>query len=335
MASGWRTCSRETRHDRGFYDAFFYETEARVISEGRGFINPYPLLPGGSGKIEPTADHPPLTSIVLVPSALLAKGEAGQLLMRFTMVLLGLLTVGVVGLVGREVAGDRVGLVAAGIAAVGPAFWMNDGLLMGETLATLTTAAAVLLAYKLKRGGGYWIAASLGAVCALAMLSRAELALLVPALAIPVALMAKDRPWRTRWLHAGTLVAVAVLLISPWVIYNLSRFDEPAYISTGEGNVLRGANCDDSYRGPGLGFWSLRCVVADAHPDVDLSVQSRILRNDGLSYLSHHTSQLPKVVAARVGATVVGVRGRRDHRCEHRGGQSRVGVVARARRAAT
>ena len=290
----------ETRHDHGFYDAFFYETEARVLAEGKGFINPAPLLPGRSGRIEQTADHPPLTSIVLIPAAWMADGEAGQLLMRFTMVLLGLGAVAVVGLLGREVAGDRVGLVAAGIAALSPAFWMNDGLLMGETLATLTTAAAVLLAYRLRRTGAYGVAAGLGAVCAVAMLSRAELALLVPALAIPVALLARDRDWRRRFGLSAMVLGVSLVLVAPWVIYNLTRFDEATFISTSAGNVLRGANCDDTYYGSGVGFWSVSCVLADKERGDD-SVQAQRRGENAVKYIKAHKARVPHVVAARVG----------------------------------
>jgi hypothetical protein len=44
-----------------------------------------------------------------------------------------------------QVGGRRVSLVAAGLAAVYPNLWVNDGLLMSETLAALTTALVVWL----------------------------------------------------------------------------------------------------------------------------------------------------------------------------------------------
>ena len=56
-----------------------------------------------------------------------------------------------IGLIGRTVAGDRAGLIAAAIAALYPNLWINDGLVMSETLATLAVALAILLAYRFGR----------------------------------------------------------------------------------------------------------------------------------------------------------------------------------------
>src|SRR5260370_31193882 len=53
-----------TRHDHHFYDAFYYDVEAATIADGHGFV-----LPAVGYKPGPAADHPPLTSIVLVPAA--------------------------------------------------------------------------------------------------------------------------------------------------------------------------------------------------------------------------------------------------------------------------
>ena len=122
-----------TRHDHHLYDAVFYELEARKLADGQGFVDPYPGRYAG----EPEAGHPPLTVLVLTPAAELP-GDS-QLWMRFTMAALGTVTVLLVGLLGRALAGDRVGLLAAALAAVYANLWMNDGLLMSETLAALTT----------------------------------------------------------------------------------------------------------------------------------------------------------------------------------------------------
>ena len=46
-----------TQYDTGFYDAVFYELEAKTVADGRGFVGP---LPGAYGGGE-AADHPPLT----------------------------------------------------------------------------------------------------------------------------------------------------------------------------------------------------------------------------------------------------------------------------------
>ena len=47
------------------------------------------------------------------------------------------------GLLGRELAGARAGLLAAALGAVYPYLWVNDGLILAETFATLGTVGAM------------------------------------------------------------------------------------------------------------------------------------------------------------------------------------------------
>ena len=89
-----------TQYDHGFYDAAFYEFEARSVAEGRGFVYPLPGLQAG----QPAADHPPLTVLALVPAAKLPGNS--RLWMRFTMVAFGAAVVVLIGLLGQALAGD-------------------------------------------------------------------------------------------------------------------------------------------------------------------------------------------------------------------------------------
>ena len=53
------------RHDRQFYDAFYYELQADVLADGKGYTEPSAYLPGADHVARPAADHPPLTATVL------------------------------------------------------------------------------------------------------------------------------------------------------------------------------------------------------------------------------------------------------------------------------
>jgi asparagine N-glycosylation enzyme membrane subunit Stt3 len=55
-------------------------------------------------------------------------------------VAIGTCTIVVIGLVANRLAGPRAGLLAAGIAAVYPNLWMNDGLVMSEAPGGLLVA---------------------------------------------------------------------------------------------------------------------------------------------------------------------------------------------------
>jgi 4-amino-4-deoxy-L-arabinose transferase-like glycosyltransferase len=283
-----------TQYDTGFYDAVFYELEAKTVAEGRGFIVPLPG-PYASGE---AADHPPLTVAALVPAAELP-GDS-QLWMRFTMAALGSAVVALIGLLGRRVSGERIGLIAAGLAALYPNLWMNDGLLMSETLAALTTVAALLLAYRMRWRPTWRVAAALGAVCGLAALTRAELVLLVPFLALPVTwLSSRDHPL-VRLRPVAVSIGAAALVMAPWIGFNLARFQEPTFLSTGDGIALLGANCGATFHGSGIGLWSPACLPAKA-PRGDQSVQSLRDRNLATDYIRQHLSRLPVVVLARFG----------------------------------
>lgn len=283
-----------TQYDTGFYDAVFYETEARSVADGRGFVYPLPSQHADAN----AADHPPLTVLALVPAAELPGDQF--LWMRFTMALLGTAVVACIALLGRRLAGEGVALVAAGIAAVYPNLWMNDGLLMSETLAALTTVGALLLAYRLLRKPSWGVAAALGAVCGLAALTRAELVLFVPLLALPAGWLALRDQRAGRLKLLGAAVAASVLIMAPWIGFNLARFQEPTFLSTGDGIALLGANCNATYHGPLVGFWSYTCLpVNPAHGDE--SVEALRDRNLATDYISAHKGRWPIVVLARFG----------------------------------
>lgn len=63
------------------------------------------------------------------------------------MALLGTVSIVVIGLLGRRLGGSRVGLIAAGLAAIYPNIWINDGMLLTETVFILATATALLATY--------------------------------------------------------------------------------------------------------------------------------------------------------------------------------------------
>jgi 4-amino-4-deoxy-L-arabinose transferase-like glycosyltransferase len=284
-------------------DQLFYNAEANRLARGDGFVEPFDPQALSRGVIregtDPAADHPPLTVIVLAPVSFLTR-EA-LIPQRLEMAVLGTAAVVVIGLLGRRIAGDRAGWIAAGIAAVYPNLWVNDGLIMSETIATLLVALALLYAYRLIREPRLWTALVVGALCGLAALTRAELLLLVPLLAVPAALVARSVAIGQRWKLAGAGVLAAAVLIGPWVGYNLVRFKEATFLSTNDGIALLGSNCDSVYYGHGIGLTDLKCL--GSNPRGDQSVDSRIYRDRAFDYIRDHKKRTVIVGAARAGRT--------------------------------
>jgi 4-amino-4-deoxy-L-arabinose transferase-like glycosyltransferase len=281
-----------TREQPRSYDELFYKSEATSFANGDGFQpTEFGIHFLGSG------EHPPLTAVVLAPIAFLTGDN--EVVMLMTIAFAGAGAVALIGLLGREVAGSRAGIVAAGTAAIYPNLWINDGLLLPETLAVVATAAALLFTYRLMRTAALRYAALLGVACALAMLSRGELALLVPLLAVPATLMIKDIGWWQRLRVGGVVVLAAAVLVAPWQAFLLYRFERPTFISYGDGGVIAGANCDATYSGFLIGSWLGLCRPERESREPSVAAAQR--RDLGRDYMRDHLDRLPIVVAARVG----------------------------------
>jgi 4-amino-4-deoxy-L-arabinose transferase-like glycosyltransferase len=282
-----------TRHaSYKLYDAAYYELQALGLSTGRFF----PVFFGHG----PDAAHPPMTSFVITPVTYFFGLHPGETPQRLTMAVLGTAVVLCVGLLGRRLAGPRVGIIAAVVAALYPNMWIPNGIVMSETVSMLLMILILLAVYRFIDSPGIFNGVVVGVGCGLEMLTRAELVLLLPLLLVPATLGTRGVPWRRRLFLTGTTLLAALLVVSPWVGRNLASFSDPTFLSTGEGPVLLGANCPQTYHGPALGSWSIQCSI-DVPPAEEQSVESARQFDAGLHYLEGHADRLPIVVAARVG----------------------------------
>jgi 4-amino-4-deoxy-L-arabinose transferase-like glycosyltransferase len=281
-------------------DAFFYQKGAWLLPH-HGFISPEIFLK--TGQVVQSAEHPPLYLLWL--GLLSFVHIVSPLADMVWSAVLGTGTVVLIGLLAREIAGEKAGLIAAGLAAIYPNVWALDGFLQSETMALFTVTLALWLAYRYWHEPSTGRAIAMGVGAALATLSRAELILLFPFVVLPLIVMTKG----TLRSHRVKLLAVAaiagVLPIAPWVIFNMVRFDKPVYLSTGFGITLSSANCDETYYGPFTGYWNKACAdrvrANDITPDMDQSEQDPVFRDKALDYIGEHQSRLPYVVAARWG----------------------------------
>ncbi len=270
-------------------DSLYFSIQAGRNSEGDWFREGLSNLPG--------AEHGPLTPLYLTPWSLGSGDNVDW--QRFGTTLLGIATIAVIGLVGRRLAGPRVGLVAAAIAAVYPNLWINDSLVMSETLALLLVSLALLVALDLDRRPTPWRAVLLGVIVGLATLTRSELGLLAVGFAGLAWWRAAGSP--RRWLQPVlVLVATAVTLL-PWVVYNAGRFEHTVLLSTNDGTTLLGANCPRTYYDD-VGGWDIRCLDPVPNEDtIDASVRSAERRDVAVDYVRDHLGRVPVVVAARIG----------------------------------
>lgn len=247
------------------------------------------------------AENPPLFPLYLAAFSFVGLRSWHAHMIAST--LLGTGTVFVMGLVGRKIVSARVGLVAALIAAVYANLWVYDPLVLSESMGILAGAIMVLMAYRAWERPTLSRMAWLGVTFGLAALVRSEFALLMPFVVIPLVIRAM--PGRAVKDRIGYLLAsgaVALLVVSPWVVRNLTLFERPTYLSHDSGLSLKSSSCDETFYGASLGWWSPECVIDGKPPKgVDPSVGDEYWRDEALTYIGDNLDRFPVVALARVG----------------------------------
>lgn len=274
-------------------DSLYYSIQARQLAHGQFFRELFVDQPG--------AEHGPLTSTLMAP---LSWGADIVRWQRLVTVASGIALVWMIGRLGNRLGGRQVGLLAAGIAAVYPNLWLSDGLVMSESVSMLSLSAVLWFALDASEREGRRPLVALGIALGLATLARSELLLLVPLVLCWLG-SCQRRRGRRALATVAPVAVVAVLVLLPWVGYNVARFERPVLLTTNEGSTWLGANCDESYNGSGTGGWNIFCVIEDPaiSSNEDPSVRSARRRSLAFDYARSHVGDVPRVVLARLGRT--------------------------------
>jgi hypothetical protein len=293
-------------------DASAYHLLANHLADGRGYIRPFDLVK--FHLVVPTAEYPPLHPFVL--SLLARVGMRSVEAQRVGLAVIGSGTVALVGLLGRRTAGNAVGLVAAGLAAISPMMFLSEATLMSETVFVFLVTAALLLALRAYERPTPLRVAALGLVLGLAVLTRAEAGVLGLLL---LAGLLRPRVDAASWGRRVGLAAIGVVLMAavvvPWTIRNQQTFREFVPVSNNLGTALAGANCRLTYSGTSLGSWRSTFGAGDAaaglcftgfngrQPNFNEARAAAAARHRGITYARDHLGDLPKVALARLGRT--------------------------------
>jgi 4-amino-4-deoxy-L-arabinose transferase-like glycosyltransferase len=271
-------------------DSLIYHALANSIAHGDGYN-----LAEIYHRSHPTASHPPLYPLYLAAFVKLGISSYGA--QRAVSCLLGTIAVVLVGLVGRRIAGPRVGLIAAGIAAVYPQLFMVDGTLLAEALFAPLVVLALLLAYRLLERPTIADAAALGATIGLATLARSDGIMLLVLLVVPVAW----RVGRGRFRLMAVAALAAALVLSPWLVRNWIQFDRFPLLSTNGALTQLATNCPETYYGERTGFVFHQCALRSTCLAIKEEVpQADCLLREARGYVRHHLTRVPVVAAARV-----------------------------------
>ena len=278
-------------------DAFYYHWQANALAKGVWFVDPFRWLLDGSERA--SAGHPPLfPSYLALWSAI---GLDGVTAHRLASSVLGTATIVMVGLLARRLGGNAAGLIAAGIAAVYPQFWINDGMVLSETMAIFMTVVALTAAYTFWRRPTTRNAILLGLACGAASLIRTELIALFPLVVLPLAALVRTEAWKQRIRLMVVACLAGLVVVGPWVAFNYTRFEESTTMTTGTGSALSAASCDEVWYGKLIGYYANCFQGPWPDPDLDESQRDLAPRKQAIEYTKDHITRLPLVVAARVG----------------------------------
>jgi 4-amino-4-deoxy-L-arabinose transferase-like glycosyltransferase len=279
-------------------DPGVYDQVAVSLAGGRGWSRPsrttgvfkptalhppgWPAVLGAAYALTDHEDRPDLAAVRVRRSELAARSLAtSQARWRDGRVVDALLETGAVallGLIALELWGRRLALIAAAVAALYPALAVLGVALLSEPLFVALELGAVYAALRARRGRLGWTAAA-GVLCGLAVLTRANGAVLL----VPLALAVPRRA-------IPLLLAGAALAVAPWTLRNLEVLHARVPVSTDLGQTLAGtynpASAAERFR------WrnTRRLPPPDrpaAHRPTE-AARSAALTRDGLRYLAAH-----------------------------------------------
>jgi 4-amino-4-deoxy-L-arabinose transferase-like glycosyltransferase len=279
-------------------DSVDYIRLGRLIADGKGFGET--VLAAGGG---PTAFRPPAYPIFL--GAVFRLTGDSVIAARLVQVVLGVVTVALIGIVARQLFDRRQALVAAGLAAVYPPLILTGNAVLTEALSLplQMLVLAACLRYRQQGDGGLRLPALCGLLVGLCILTRpANIALLLPACLL---VMTTPRA-RRGLLPAGVVAAAAVVALAPWQIRNQAAFDAFVPITTADGFVLAGVYNAQADGDPvSRGVWRVPTVAPGAaalfeDPGLGELGPSPALRDQAVDYALDHPSYVPVVVGTNL-----------------------------------
>jgi 4-amino-4-deoxy-L-arabinose transferase-like glycosyltransferase len=222
----------------GIQDQVSYNALARSLLDGRGYSFAkkwYPFTPANT----PTSHWSFIYPLYLVGvyavtgyhplAARLLQGVAGGALISF-----------LVYLIGRRVANEETGLVAAGLAAFYGYFIYYNAALMTETFSIVLILLTLYLSIELRENPTpiRWV--GLGLSLGLGALLRQTVLLFVPFLLLWLFWELKKDG--IRWWYFTTPIAIIVMMIAPWTIRNYRVYHQFLLLNSNAGYAFYASN---------------------------------------------------------------------------------------------
>ncbi len=317
-------------------DALYHHGQANLMADGHWFKNPLEF--GGTGTLVESAGDPPAYALIL--SFFSRLGLDSVTWHRSLSTLFGFALIVLVGLIARRLGGDVAGIAAATLAAAHPLMWINDMMLMSESLYQPLIVVVLWTSYRWLDSPDRRRIAWLGVAIAVATLTRAEAITLSVFLVLPLVWWARQLSTAEKIRQIATCAVAVIVVIAPWIVYNNIRFERPVTISAVPGTVWMAGSCDSAWGGESLGFWhdcfterglwddfetalpGVTKPVGDGRVIYDEAVRDDFNREHAWEYLIDNWQRYPKVALARIGRSLdlfrVGHTLRQNHELEGR-----------------
>jgi|GEM_PF-2978132 len=242
-----------------------------------------------------SAAHPPLWPIFLALGDLLGLTTPNQQLIENAV--MGCVTVFLIMLTVKRIAGEKAAVFAGFLASAYPGLWVIDGEALSEPAEVLVVALTIYLLVLFYEQPSKKKAFLLGGLVGLCALARSEQILLI-FLAIYMIYKTLGN-FRACLKTIGVMFLGCFIVLGPWVIRNMVVFAQPEFLSTQLGVTLATDNCNITYYGKELGYWTTQCVANDPGPPLDESLSDSYYRSIAFKYIESHLSRLPIVLLAR------------------------------------
>ena len=206
---------------------------------------------------------------------------------------LDVLTVLLLFWIGRRVAGEAVGLLAAAFYGAYP-YLLYQNLTLNDTgVFIFLLTAGIAAAYKARDTRSPRWAAALGVACGLGALTKTLIVLVLPFLALWW--------WRALGLRRAVTLGAAsgialALVVAPWAVRNTRLHGELVLISTNSGSNLHQGNnaCVADYLARGWDAQWVTCIEL-APPELSETEADRWHREQALTYLREHPGEWPRL----------------------------------------
>jgi hypothetical protein len=214
------------------HDEHEYLTLGQRLREGRGLTYPTGRDIGSAQEFGRAPGYPAFLALVGAE----ASAAASPARVKVVQACLGAIVVWMIGLIGRQAAGERAGVVSAAIAAVYPplvwipAYVLSESLYMPLALGAvrlLHAARARAEAARSPRAGGAFTMAA-GLVIGAAILVRPGTLFFIPLVAL----------WfirRRRWSLALAFSVAAIVVVAPWTLRNARVYNRFVVVASSGG----------------------------------------------------------------------------------------------------